>query len=139
MELVRATEKIVRCRLEIEEGFDKDYRPYVYVSMEIGKNKKPMKWDICGDGYFEEEYNQLCDLTMLLFGEEGKKPEEFEGKEVDVFIYKEHVWAIGKEDFLIIPYWLIANSEGRIPYQRCYSSRSVRRYLSEELPIIVGE
>lgn len=139
MELVKSTEKIVRCRLEIEEGFDKDYRPYVYVSMEIGKNNKPMKWDICGDGYFEEEYEQICNLAMLLFGEEGKKPEDFEGKEVDVFIYKEHVWAIGKEELFIIPYWMIANSERRIPYQMYYSEKSVRCYLSEELPIIVGE
>lgn len=139
MKLSKARETIKRCRLELEEGFEKNFSPNVYVSMEIGENNKSMKWDICGDGYVEEEYEQLCDLTMLLFGLDGKKPEDYEGKEVDVFIYKENIWAIGEDGMFVIPYWLIAGSEGRILPLRYYTEEEVKHYLNIELPILMGE
>ena len=139
MKLMKSTEKIKRCRLEIADGFERDFKPNVYVSMEIGDNNKPMKWDIYGDAYYIEEHNQICDLATLLFGLDGKKPEEYEGKEADVFIYKDNVWAIGKDDLFIIPYWLIAGSEGRILPLRYYTEEEVKHFLNIELPILIGE
>lgn len=137
--LTKRKETIKESRIKLEDGLWKDFKPNVIVSMIVGEGQyEKMTWDLLTDDGSNEDYNQLCDLGILLFGMYGKNLEDLDGEQVDIITYKDVIVAIGKDDYYIIPYWILYSEENP-NIKSYYKEDEAMRLLEEIVPKTIGE